>query len=115
MKKYKGNCHCGAVTFELNGEITELMECNCSHCDIKGFKMVFTPKNEVEISGIENLSEYKFNKGQINHTFCKTCGVQPLASSLGEDGSEYIMINARCIDDEEVRNLPIKHVDGKSL
>jgi hypothetical protein len=33
---YKGSCHCGRVTFEVEGALTEVLECNCSHCSRKG-------------------------------------------------------------------------------
>jgi hypothetical protein len=34
--QYEGSCHCGAVKFEADGELTQANECNCSHCSRKG-------------------------------------------------------------------------------
>jgi hypothetical protein len=114
MKEYKGKCHCGNVEFTAQADLTELIVCNCSHCDIKGFLMAFVPEENIKISGEEHLSEYRFNKKSIAHKFCKSCGVQPIGT--GEhDGKVSYMVNARCINDEEVRTLPIKHVDGKNM
>lgn len=33
---YKGSCHCGAVAFEVEGEIGQVIDCNCSICSRKG-------------------------------------------------------------------------------
>lgn len=33
LKKYSGNCHCGAIKFNAKiPELTEVAKCNCSHC-----------------------------------------------------------------------------------
>ena len=32
MPTYQGSCHCGAVRFEVTGEIEEVTLCNCSIC-----------------------------------------------------------------------------------
>lgn len=34
--KYRGSCHCGAVAFEVEGEIQSVLSCNCSICRRKG-------------------------------------------------------------------------------
>jgi hypothetical protein len=30
--KYQGSCHCGRIAFEVEGELTGVMACNCSIC-----------------------------------------------------------------------------------
>ncbi|MGZ2447799.1 hypothetical protein ACVIRO_000553 [Rhizobium ruizarguesonis] len=30
--RYEGSCHCGNVAFEVEGEFTEALDCNCSPC-----------------------------------------------------------------------------------
>jgi hypothetical protein len=32
---YKGGCHCGQIAFEAEGELTQVIECNCSICSKK--------------------------------------------------------------------------------
>ncbi|MFZ1244960.1 MAG: GFA family protein, partial [Azonexus sp.] len=41
---YKGSCHCGKVAFEVEGELTNLMDCNCSICQRKGALLWFVPR-----------------------------------------------------------------------
>lgn len=37
--KYQGSCHCGRISFEVEGEINGAMACNCSICQRKGSLM----------------------------------------------------------------------------
>ncbi len=40
---HNGSCHCGKVTFSVEGDIQQVMECNCSHCRRKGYLLWFIP------------------------------------------------------------------------
>ncbi len=44
---YKGGCHCGRIAFEVDGEIQELMECNCSICSKRGYLHFFVPRDKL--------------------------------------------------------------------
>jgi len=33
---YTGSCHCDRISFEVDGEVSEAKECNCSDCSRKG-------------------------------------------------------------------------------
>lgn len=112
MKTYHGSCHCGAVTLEVEADITEGMKCNCSHCKRKGMLLAFVPKSQVKVTGEDAMSTYHFNKNVIDHKFCPTCGVQP----YGQSG-DTMAINLNCIHDEDLdhASLTIKEVDGKSF
>src|SRR5690606_8881232 len=97
----EGSCHCGAVTYRAPLDLTaEVMECNCSHCQRKGFLLNFIPFEQLEVlSGRDNLTDYLFNKHMITHQFCKTCGVQPFAEGVGPGGVKMAAINVRTIED----------------
>ena len=114
MKKYTASCHCQAVqiAFEV-GPITEVLECNCSHCAKKSFLLIFLPTEQVTfLAGEEHQTEYRFNKKTIAHLFCKTCGVQVYTKAkMGE--SEMSSINVRTIDDFDTEDVTIKKVNGK--
>lgn len=113
MKKYHGRCHCGKVTFTVDGNFTEGISCNCSHCKRKGSLLAFVPKNQFQLlTGSDALQTYKFNKKMIAHKFCQTCGVQSFAES-----GETIAINLNCIEDGDLdtSSLIIKKVDGKNF
>ena len=69
---YEGSCHCGAVTYTVEGDIPDTaMSCNCSHCRRKGFLLTFVPIDRFRLeSGSDKLASYKFNKHNIDHQFC---------------------------------------------
>ena len=116
MKKYQGSCHCGAVTYEVKGDFTEGMSCNCSHCKRKGWLLAFVPESDFNLkTGADNLTTYQFNKKHIDHTFCQTCGVQSFARGHDGNGNYMIAINLNCLEDLDTESLIIKKVDGKSL
>jgi len=116
MQTVNGGCHCGAVRFEAKADLTQAMECNCSHCEKKGFILTFTPRaNFALTTGEGALSEYRFNKKSIAHKFCKTCGVQPFAYGAMPDGAEMAAINLRCVDEIDLSSLSPQKVDGRSF
>jgi len=116
MKTITGGCHCGAVRYEAEADLSNAVECNCSHCAKKGFILTFTPAEKFRlISGKEKLSEYRFNKQVIAHTFCSECGVPPFAFGTQPDGQQMAAINVRCVDDLDIATLEPQKLDGKSF
>lgn len=113
--QYQGSCHCGSIAFEVEGDFTTGMECNCSHCSRKGYVLAFVPRASlnVEAAGTD-LATYTFNKHQIKHHFCSTCGCAPFG--YGEfNGAAMAAINLRCLDDFDLAGLKREYVDGKSF
>lgn len=114
MKKYKGACHCKAVQFEVEADLTKVIECNCTHCQKKGLLLTFSPATQFKlISGENKLQSYRFNKKLIDHLFCKTCGVQAFGKGAGKNGPT-VSINVRCLDGVELSELTLTPYDGKS-
>ncbi|WP_326524578.1 GFA family protein [Sphingomonas sp.] len=114
---YSGSCHCGAVTFEVEGDApTTAMSCNCSHCRRKGFLLSFVPADTFTLAtGGEALTEYRFNRHVLAHRFCATCGCQPFASGTGPDGKDMVAVNLRCVPDIALDVLDVQNVDGASF
>lgn len=117
METYTGQCHCGAVKFTVVLDLSKpVIECNCSHCSVKSLLLSAAPQSDLTIlSGEENLTEYKFNTEKISHRFCSICGVQPLATAPGRDGTPMSMINVRTVVGLDVSALERKPYDGKSV
>jgi len=116
MNTYKGSCHCGVVTYEVTGEFVESLRCNCSHCKRKGFLLTFVNVEHFLLkTGEENLTTYQFNKHHIDHTFCKTCGVQGFAYGHDGNGNYMYAINLNCLEDLDSYSLPMRDFDGASL
>jgi hypothetical protein len=115
-RAYKGGCHCGAVRFEATIDPSNPITCNCSICGKAGHWLTFAPADNFKLeSGENNLTDYQFNKKTIHHLFCKTCGIRSFARGKGQDGTEMIAINVRCLDDIDVDTLEPKKFNGKDL
>ena len=116
MTKYTGGCHCGAVKYEVEADLSKIIECNCSHCAKKGFLLTFVPRSQFKLlSGEDSLTEYRFNKKTIQHLSCSVCGVQSFGYGAGSDGSEMAAINVRCLDGVDIATLERKPVNGKDF
>lgn len=116
MNTYTGSCHCDAVAYEVTGTFTEGMRCNCSHCKRKGFLLAFVPESDFTLkSGADNLTTYHFNKHHIDHTFCKTCGVQSFARGHDGNGNYMVAINLNCLADFDTSALTINDFDGAGI
>jgi hypothetical protein len=116
MKTYQGGCHCGAVRYEAETDLGAVIECNCSHCYRKGFLLTFVPVERFRLlSGDGELTEYRFNKKQIAHLFCRVCGVQSFARGRRPDGVEMRGVNVRCLEGVDPASLTVTPVDGKSF
>jgi hypothetical protein len=112
---YKGSCHCGAIAFEVEGELKEVADCNCSICSRMGSLLWFVPRSALRLLTPEtNLATYTFGTGTIKHYFCPKCGIHPFGEGSHE-GHPMAAINVRCLEGVDVSGLPVKHFDGKSL
>lgn len=113
---YQGSCHCGRIAFEVEGDLQQVMECNCSHCSRKGYLLWFVPRAQLKLATPESaMATYTFNKHVIKHHFCPTCGCAPLGFGADRAGAETAAINVRCVQGVEPSTLKIVPVDGRSF
>jgi hypothetical protein len=114
--KYQGSCHCGQVAFEVEGDLTGVMSCNCSMCQRKGTLMWFVPRAALTLlTAPENMATYTFNKHVIQHRFCPTCGIHPFGEGVAPDGAAMAAVNVRCLEGIELDQLSVKHFNGRDL
>jgi hypothetical protein len=115
MNTYRGSCHCGAISFEVEGKLEQALECNCSHCSRKGYLMWFLPREKLRLSTPESvLGTYTFNKHVIQHHFCQRCGCAPFAEGTDPKGAATAAVNVRCLQDVDVTTLKRIPFDGLS-
>ena len=120
MKKtYSGSCHCGAVRFEADIDLSAgTFKCNCSICTkSRNWLAVVKPDAFRLIAGESALSDYQFGKQTTHYVFCKHCGVSSFV--WGEDknlGGKFYAVKVTCLDDataDELVNAPVTYVDGR--
>ena len=116
-KHYTGSCHCGCVRFEFDSEpITQGCRCNCSICRRKNAVMsndYFHPKNFQLLSGKDKLTKYQFGDRDVNHYFCKQCGIYPFHDGTATPG--HYKVNLGCVDDINTQELDIRQIEGANF
>ncbi|MDO6706058.1 GFA family protein [Photobacterium sp. 1_MG-2023] len=113
---YRGSCHCGNVAFEVEGELQEVLACNCSICKRKGSLLWFVPRDALHLLTPENaVRTYTFHRHVIRHQFCPTCGIHPYGEGTDPQGRAMAAINVRCLDDVDLEQIPVTYFDGRAL
>ena len=113
---YKGSCHCGQIAFEAEGDLDQVIECNCSICSKRGFLLWFVPRANFRLTTpVENYATYTFNKHRIKHHFCPTCGCAPFSEDFSPTGAEMAAINTQCLDDVDISTLKVRNFNGRKL
>ena len=121
MKRpYHGSCHCGAVRFECELDLSEdTSKCNCSICTKTRFWKAIVIAEEFRLTqGEDVLVDYQFGGNAIHHLFCSRCGVKAFGSGEMEAlGGKFYAINVACLDDamdEELAQAPVTYEDGRN-
>ena len=73
---HKGSCLCGAVSFEVAGELPPPDACHCTMCrKTSGHYYAGTDvlKDALTVTGSENVTWYQSSK-KVRRGFCSTCG-----------------------------------------
>lgn len=108
---YKGGCLCGAVKYEIDGGIRNIVCCHCSICR-KAHGTAFATNGIVHtgdfrfISGEHNLTGYESSPGQTKY-FCKTCGSPILSRNLAR--LDQIRIRVGTIE-SDISERPEAHI-----
>lgn len=114
--RYQGSCHCGQIAFEVQGELRDVMDCNCSICQRKGALHWFVPRDQLHIKTPETaMRTYTFGAGTIHNHFCPRCGMHPFAESTDASGNKTAAVNARCLENLDMTKLTVQHFDGRAL
>jgi hypothetical protein len=112
---YQGSCHCGQIKFEVDGELTGVVDCNCSICQRKGTLMWFVPRTQLRLlTPAQDMRSYTFNKHAIKHLFCPTCGMHPFGEGTF-NGNAMAAVNIRCLDGVDISAIPVQHYDGRAV
>jgi hypothetical protein len=114
MRVQHGGCHCGRVAFEVRGEPTSVLRCNCSICEMRGrYLHWIVPREDFTLtSRWVELALYSFGTHAAKHFFCRHCGITSFYVPRSHPGS--MSINARCVRDLDVDALEVADFDGQN-
>ena len=119
LKTYRGSCHCGAVQFEADLDLTQASyRCNCSICRRTRFWPAVAKEGGFRLLTEEaELTQYLFNSRKNQHYFCKHCGVRAFGIGTDTPIGRMYGVNLGCLtdlSDEELSRVPIRYVDGRN-
>lgn len=119
FRTYAGSCHCGAIRFEVDADISAgTGKCNCSICrKVRLWAIHVTPESFRLLAGHADLSDYMGRNAVAHHFFCPKCGVHPFdrVDMPNKIGFTYFNINIACLDGvdvDELMSAPVKYYDG---
>ena len=107
------SCHCGRVRLEVEAELAEVVECNCSICQRSGFLHWYVPPESVTyLSETQGVSTYWWRSATGGQHFCPNCGIAVVRIST--QFPPPVSINARCSEGIDLATLSIRQFDGRN-
>ena len=119
LKSYSGGCHCGAVRFEADVDVSAgTTKCNCSICSkMRLWSVQVAPEAFRLLAGEAEMTDFRDRNPVAHHLFCKHCGIHAYewVDVPNMDGAKYISINVACLDGVDIDELmaaPVSYADG---
>jgi hypothetical protein len=114
MQTYKGSCHCGKISFEVDMELDHVRVCDCSICKKRGALNHRVEESQLRINiPLDELGLYEWRTKVAKDYFCPVCGILPFRRP--SDAPEIWTVNVRCLEGVELESIPIKKVFGSKL
>ena len=121
LRTYSGSCHCGAIRFEADVDISAgTGKCNCTICTkMRLWSVDAKPEAFRLIAGEADLTDYRGSNKVAHHVFCKHCGVRPFewVDTPNMRGGKYYNISVACLDGVDIDELmaaPVTYYDGRN-
>jgi hypothetical protein len=97
---YAGSCICGAIQFEVTGELGAVEACHCLQC--RKWTGHFLASTEVarqalSIEAAENIAWHQFSD-KARRGFCPTCGASLFFDPIDKDKHNWIGISMGAFD-----------------
>jgi hypothetical protein len=118
MRKLTGSCHCGAVRYEAEVDLTApTFRCNCTFCaKVRNWNARVEPSSFRLLEGETEVGDYSFNSRSSIHSFCRTCGVRLFSHGYIEAiGGDFRSVQVSSLDGltaEELAALSVHYSNG---
>lgn len=117
MKTYQGSCHCGALRFEADIDLSQgTLKCNCSVCRKRRFWAAIVRPAAFRLTA-GTPAVYQFGARSDHHYFCKECGVHTFGTGDSPRWGAFYSVSVTCLDgasDSELAGAPVTFIDGRN-
>jgi len=109
----KGNCHCGAISFELDDQPEWLTQCNCSICRRLGTVWAHAPVDKVTLNADSGASiAYSWGDKELAFHSCKTCGSTTHWVSREPKEGAVMAVNTSLVEPAQLAKIRVRQFDG---
>src|SRR4051812_26497102 len=115
-KTYTGGCHCGAVRFEADLDLSNGgTMCNCTICaKLGGVTALAKPSAFRRGWGEDGLASYGGRSEPSARKFCKHCGVHSFGvGNVEGPGGDFVSVTPKALDGFDRGKVQIRHWDGR--
>ena len=108
---HKGSCLCGAVTYEIKGDIGDAYFCHCKRCR-KASGSAFASNARISpgqftlLTGQESLKSFYHEGSGLTRKFCAECG-SPIVGERTEAGMMTVRLGSL---DTPLARRPVGHI-----
>lgn len=114
LNTIRGQCHCGAVSWQFTGRPPYATSCNCSICKRYGALWAYGDTDSIRLQAQPAASvPYLHGDKTLAFHHCATCGcVTHWAALAAENGIWRVAVNLRMAEQNVIAGLRIRHFDG---
>lgn len=123
LQAYSGSCHCGAIRFEADLDLSQgSNRCNCSYCAKARAWFAFAKGEQAfRLLDGSSASEYRWTPPDmaqpgLTYTFCSTCGVRTFSrGKLEALGGTFHAIHIPTLDltPDQFAQIPVRYINGR--
>jgi len=114
MTLISATCHCSAVEFEIESNLSEFTTCDCSLCEMRNAIMVKVPQADLTVNaGKEDLTLYQWNMKIAKHYFCSICGTYVFHNKRA--APDHYGVNVKCLQGVDISDVPIRATKGDNM
>jgi hypothetical protein len=115
--RYRGSCHCGAVTAEYETDApVRLRQDGCGFCSSRGVKSASDPNGRLTLVSKLELIRYRFGHRTADFLVCPACGTYVAARMEGPRGPVGVLnVVGLAIAELEDKPATLAGLEGESV
>ncbi|KIF49290.1 GFA family protein [Vibrio owensii] len=106
-------CHCGNIVVQADVP-KEIASCNCSICRRYAAYWAYYPPEQVSVRYLKEPSVfYIWGDKEVEFHRCNLCGCLTHYVTTEKCDADIVAINMRMAEEEVLKDIPLRLIDGK--